>query len=90
MTPSVTLELRIARAFEIADESMEALMRAHTLRCDEVGHLLKLVDEDGEEVATLAEADAGTQDAFAWLSERGLCELIDEPGGEVILMVNET
>lgn len=86
MTPR---DQQTARAFEIADESMASLLRAHTLKCDEFGKLRKPLDDDGAEVATVAEADSATQDAIAWLAERGICEIIDEPGGEVILMDDE-
>lgn len=81
---------QIARAFEIADEAMLSLLRSHTVKCVSDAMLLRRpLDDEGREVATVAEADAATQDAVAWLSERGLCEIIDEPGGEVITLYDE-
>jgi hypothetical protein len=78
-----------ARAVEIADEAMTELLMAHTLRADEHGVTRALVDADCEEVATLAEADSAAIKAVRWLSERGLCEVVESPHGATVILLAE-
>lgn len=75
-----------ARAFEIADQSMTELLRAHALGCDEFGRTWRLVDADGADVATLEEADPALIESVEWLRERGLCEIVNGPDGDVVLL----
>ncbi|MEN3067909.1 hypothetical protein [Uliginosibacterium sediminicola] len=79
----------IARAFELADESMIERIKSVAVRSDEHGVLWGFVAWDGSQVADSSLASPYLQEAVAWLSLRGLCEVIEEPGGECILMIDE-
>ncbi|CAB3730667.1 hypothetical protein [Paraburkholderia rhynchosiae] len=72
----------VALAFSIADESMVELIRAHAVSLEP--NLFGLVDENCHEVAALDIADPAIQEAFEWLSLRGMAELATDERGEVI------
>lgn len=78
----MTHEEIVARAFEIADESMLELLAAHAIRLQP--DLYGLVDENSHEVATLDAADAVIQESFEWLALRGFASLVTDEKGEVI------
>ncbi|GIL13656.1 MAG: hypothetical protein BroJett038_23760 [Chloroflexota bacterium] len=66
---------------------MMELLQSHAVRCDEFGRLWGLVDANGVEVATLAEADPAVIEAVGWLQERELCEVIKDPHGEAVVLL---
>lgn len=78
-----------ARAFEIADESMVSLVQCQCLRVDETGCLWSPTNNDGREVVSVEDADPAIVNAVEYLKGRGLCEVIDSPDGEVILLIGE-
>lgn len=78
----VTHEEIVARAFEIADESMLELLACHAVAHKPL--LYALSDEQGHEVATLDAADPAIQEAFEWLALRGVAELATDDKGELI------
>lgn len=78
----MTHEEIVARAFEIADESMLELIAGHAVAIRP--QLYGLVDENSREVATLDLADPAIQEAFEWLSLRGVAELVTDDRGEII------
>lgn len=78
-----------ARALEIADDAMKGLLTCHARRADEHGVMWALCDADGGDVATLAEADTPLIEAVEWLTERGLCELVESPGGATVLLLSD-
>jgi len=82
-------QIQIARAFQIADEAMIDLLVCHTHRLDEYGKLLGLLSETGREVSSLAEAEQAVIEAVEWLQERGLCMLMDDPAGVVIMTTED-
>lgn len=82
-------EVLFTRALEIADESMTELLRSHAKRADEHGVSWALVDEDGGDVATLAEADPAVIEAVEWLQERGLCEVVESPQAAMVVLTLE-
>lgn len=87
MTNQHTDPAMVARAFEIADESMYAQLVCHSLPPIETGiggmpTLLPLTSEDGNVVHVLHEADAAVQQAFDWLNERGFVRLTMGEKGE--------
>jgi hypothetical protein len=75
------------RAVAIADEAMTELLKAHARRADEHGVLWALVDVDGVEVNTLAEADHPVIEAVEWLAERGLCEVVEGRNGATVVLL---
>lgn len=81
-------EAMFARALKIADESMLELIRCHARRADEHGVLWALVNEDGEEVTTLLEAETAVIEAVEWLKERGLCEVVESPQGATVILIS--
>lgn len=78
----------VALAFCIADESMLELLLAHTVHVSD--ELRGLVDEKGAEVAALALADPAIEEAFEWLSLRGMAELATDSNGELIKITVDT
>jgi hypothetical protein len=83
----VTHEEIVARAFEIADESMLELIAAHAVPLKPC--LYGLVDENSHEVATLDVADPAIQEAFEWLALRGIAELVTDECGEIIKLATD-
>lgn len=83
----MTHEEIVARAFEIADESMLELIAAHAVSIKPC--LYGLVDENGHEVTTLGVADSAIQEAFEWLALRGIAELVTDERGEIIKMATD-
>jgi hypothetical protein len=79
-------EALFAQAPEIADEAMTELLREHAKCADEHGVMWGLCDADGDDVATLAEADAPLVEAVKWLQKRKLCELVESPHGATVLL----
>lgn len=82
-------ERLFARALEIADEAMTELLCAHAKRADEHGVMWALCDTDGNDVATLAEADTPLVEAVEWLQERNLCELVESRHGATVVLLAE-
>lgn len=78
-----------ARAFEIADESMLELLQGHAVRVEEHGMVWGLVDEDQREVGSLAEADSAIVEAVEWLRSRGLCDVVENPHGECVVLTGD-
>lgn len=76
-----------ARAFEIADECMVAMIECHAVPVGSgESPLFGLSNENGNEVACLAEAEPAIIEAFEWLKARGLAELVEDEHGECILL----
>lgn len=82
-------EALFTRALEIADKAMTDLLCIHAKRADEYGIRWALCDADGDDVATLAEADTPLVEAVEWLQERKLCELVESPHGATVLLLLE-
>lgn len=90
-------ERLFARALEIADEAMTRLLYAHAVNIDtgeasadeQLPEMAKfgLVNEAQEEVSHLADADPAIVEAFEWLSQRCLAELLSDRHGEFIRLV---
>lgn len=78
----------LAKGVEIADECMRELLRGHTLRVamQSGQEAFLLADETGAITNTLGKADPAIQEAFAWLSARGLATLGVYNSGEVIVV----
>lgn len=83
----VRREPMFTRAVAIADEAMTELLKAHARRADEHGVLWALVDAGGREVNTLAEADHPVIEAVEWLTERGLCEVVEGRNGATVVLL---
>jgi hypothetical protein len=83
----MTHEEIVARAFEIADESMLELIAGHAVAIEP--RLYGLVDENSHEVATLDVADPTIQEAFEWLALRGIAELVTDDRGEIIRLATD-
>jgi hypothetical protein len=83
----VTHEEIVARAFEIADESMLELIAAHAVAIKP--QIYGLVDENSHEVASLDDADPAIQEAFEWLALRGIAELVTDQYGEIIKLATD-
>lgn len=75
-----------ARAFEIADQCMVALLQSSAMRIDEHGVTWAVVDHDGNGVDCLDEADEGLVEAIEWLTKRGLAQVVDSPDGFVVVL----
>jgi len=76
-----------AQAIQIADEYMLALIECQAIRIGSPdGQLFGLVDEAGNEVNSLIDADPAIIEAFEWLSQRGQAEMVPEQHGECILL----
>lgn len=83
----MTHEEIVARAFEIADESMLELIAAHAVAI--APRLYGLVDENSHEVASLDVADPAIQEAFEWLALRGVAKLVTDMRGEIIELATD-
>ncbi len=81
-------EAMFARAVEIADDYMLATLQGHAVCLDEFRMNWALVDAEGMDVATLAEADPPVVMAVEWLKRRGLCEVNEHPTGATLLLLD--
>ncbi len=71
----------IARAVEIADDDMRILIECECRLVKRAGQrFYGILDDNDQEVATIAEASQSIRRAFEYLNERGLAELVE--GGE--------
>lgn len=82
-------EALFARGLEIADKAMTELVMTHAIRADEHGVVWALVDADGGDIATLYEADTPLIEAVEWLTQRGICELVENQHGAIVVLVSE-
>lgn len=73
-----------AWAVAIADESMFALLECECKAEGKGPDELQPTDENCSAVARLADASAAVQEAFAWLSMRGIVRLSSEDEGDTI------
>ena len=75
------------RAFQIADESMFALMECSCLSNEESKTLFSLCDDNSNEVGSIAETSEALQEAIEWLTARGYIEVVEDDTGGNILVV---
>jgi hypothetical protein len=74
-----------ARAVEIADEQMLALLRDSSVRKTAEVDAYGLCDENGQEVTSLEAASDAIREAYDWLSARNLVALRGDAHGEYIV-----
>lgn len=81
-------EAMFARAIEIADECMTAMLITCADRVDESSVIWALIDAGGANVATLEEADDPLIEAVTWLRSRGLCAVVESSHGATVVLLS--
>lgn len=87
--------LKVSRAFEMADEAMTELLRAHCAlsssasRSDAHPEPLYPTGEDCGEVCALSEASAIIKEAVEWLRPRGLVAVHRDTTGEFLVLLGQ-
>jgi hypothetical protein len=83
---------QVARAFELADDSMREQLQAH---CQPAAHLAGLTGcfypcgADGKAVHRLDEAEPPVVEAFTWLYDRGQARIVSDRNGHQIIVLTK-